>query len=176
MSEIKKISKDQEIEHLVELLNSSSYLRDSVGDEGISDMIQNIKNDLPIELGVFIETGDHKEIVENLKVMLAKKDCEIADMKDARVQELRMISQGQKITEKLNSQFRAEVLEEILSDEYIKKCKYSRELVGKRYSPIEIVVSKIKQGIPINDNLAEVQIVEAAMVLLTQQRSQKEEK
>jgi len=79
---MRKITKKQEIKHLVALRKSNSYFRDSLGIEQIDLMIENIKNDYPINIGVFVSLKVFVEVGITLGSEIAKLKFKVKEMED----------------------------------------------------------------------------------------------
>ena len=74
MSKLKAISKAREIELLSELMNSDSYLAGNLHDEGIEQMIQNIKNDHCIENDAFCTLSKSDKMQLKINILEAKNN------------------------------------------------------------------------------------------------------
>ena len=114
---------------ILQSLENNTYFNDFFGNSGVNKMIQNIKNDHPIELDVCIKINDHYIITSSYKKEISELIGKIETI------------------EKTNTTKRNKMLETLL-------CRNNSEcedIVKLFYTPNEVVIAKLSIGLSLTN-------------------------
>jgi len=141
------MNKSREIEMLEELRDSNSYLKNTLKEDGINKMIQNITNDHPIDLKVFITAGKVRDSIAYEREQGKKRETSLSEA---------LVVEREKrfASESKFSEFAEFVLKNVLGHDHLKDQDidhFIRSII-QRFTPKQIALSKILQDIPLNED------------------------